>query len=127
MAAEAEIYSSSEFDDGGYFDVTDASGTEHWCYVFSTDAEEGYRTPHFVLHTACLTILQYALEDRHPDSAVHSLNDFYKALCGPENKLDAVCVSLKKGHYGAEQFWEQDWVAKQGWEVRVSTWNGFFK
>ena len=118
VGAEAEIFDSSPYDGGGNFDATDASGKEHWCYVFQgSDAEEGYRNPHFVLHTACLTILRYALEDRRPWLATRSVNDFYEALCSQMGDHEMVGMSLRNKHYGAEQFWEQDWEAKKGWEV----------
>jgi hypothetical protein len=119
VGADAEIFISSEFDDGGYFVPTDASGKEHWCYVFlGSDAEEGYQSPHFVLHTACLTILQYALEDSHPSFPIRCLDDFYEALCAQSGAGGLVGMPLKNGHYGAEQSWAQDWEAKKGWEVR---------
>lgn len=50
-----------------------------------------------------------------------STQDLYNALRVYEPPgLDFRGVFLPNRHYGAEQFWEQFWEAKQGWEVRTS-------
>jgi hypothetical protein len=138
--ADAEIFFSSESDGSGCFVARDASGWEHWCFVFQgAEAGGGYKSTHFVLHTACLTILEHALKDTHPLSTVQTLDDFYEVLCTRSNDWDGVGVDdfyevlcarsndwvgvgvpLKHRHYGAQQFWEQEWKAKKGWEVRTS-------
>ena len=45
-----------------------------------------------------------------------STQDLYDVLCVYDEDLFRG-VYLPNRHYGSERFWEQDWVAKQGWEV----------
>ena len=58
------------------------------------------------------------MADRYPFPA--SLDEFCRGLCAEMVRLKAnvpTGVIWEHGFYGAAQFWEQDCVAKKGWEV----------
>ncbi|KAK3045906.1 hypothetical protein LTR09_012560 [Extremus antarcticus] len=118
----AEIFDSSGFDDGGYFDATDSSGETHWCYAYDRTAEAGFMTYHFILHGECLSILECALATYNFHYLKPSLDDFYDALCAvmETDGPGGVGLPLSNGHFGAAQFWDQDWEAKKGWEFIVA-------
>ena len=100
----------------GDFDATDIHGVTHWCYAFMRgENEDGCPGNHFVMHSACLLIVRRWMYEEGK-----STQDLYNALMVYENhdlNFDFSGVWLPNRHYGAEQFWEQFWVAKQRWEV----------
>ena len=116
------LFESSEFDDSGYFNVYDANGETHWCYTFDLTAEEGFEFYHFIMHGECCSILETALATYIPRHSKPSLDDFYDALCAvmEAHGPGEISLPLEHGHFGASQFWEQDWIPKKSWEVRVS-------
>lgn len=109
----AKVYYASEYDScSGGFDATDSDGVTHWCYAFGPyENEDNYPCDHFVMHSACLLIAKCWLYEN-----MKSIEDLYTALCVYDIRL-LIGVLLPNRHYGAERFWEQFWVAKQGWEV----------
>ena len=122
VGEDAEAFYASQFDSGGVFEARDSKGKEHWCYSFDNNAEEGYLSLHFVLHSACLTILEHALATNQTPSQGRSLDDFYELLCAgmTQDGVDQRGSSnfpWKHEYYGAAQFEEQDWVAMKRWEV----------
>ncbi len=96
----------------GPLDATDKNGVTHWCYPFAKyENEDQYPGNHFVMHSACLLIVKRWMFEEGK-----STQDLYNALnVYPAN--DFIGVFLPNQHYGAEQFWEQFWIAKQRWEV----------
>ncbi|KAJ9612279.1 hypothetical protein H2200_003876 [Cladophialophora chaetospira] len=113
--AKAQVYYASEFDPCmGPFDATDVNGVSHWCYAFAKgENEDHYPGYHFVMHSACLLIAKCLMFEEGK-----SIQDLYNALC-VYNPQDFIGVYLPNRHYGAEKFWQQDWVAEQGWEFMV--------
>ena len=109
----AQVYYASEFDACmGDFDATDIHGVTHSCYAFAKgENEDNYPGNHFVMHSACLLIVKRWIFEEGK-----SVQDFYDAL-SVYDAQDFRGVYLLNQHYGTQQFWEQDWVAKQGWEV----------
>lgn len=95
-------------------DATDAHGVTHWCYAFAKyENEDNYKGTHYVMHSACLLIVQRWMYEEEK-----SIQDLYNALCVyDEPGDDFTGLYLPNRHYGAEDFWEQEWLAKQGWEV----------
>ena len=120
LAPSVEVFECSDFGDSGYFEATDANGQTHYCYTFSTDAEEGFCTYHFVCHSECLSILQRALETYIPRQTKPSLENVYEALCATLSDAGGYTgLPLEHEYLGAADFWAQDWEAEKGWEVRV--------
>ncbi len=78
-------------------------------------------TYHFILHGECLSILECALATYNFHYLEPPLDDFYDALCAvmETDGPGGVGLPLRNGHFGAAQFWDQDWKAKKGWEVRM--------
>ncbi|KAK3686786.1 hypothetical protein LTR37_019465 [Vermiconidia calcicola] len=120
LAPSVEVFECSDFGDSGYFEATDANGQTHYCYTFSTDAEEGFCTYHFVCHSECLSILQRALETYIPRQTKPSLENVYEALCATLSDAGGYTgLPLEHEYFGATDFWAQDWEAEKGWEHLV--------